>query len=237
MWSFLSAIFNKIASVAVAVLVAAGLVSAPLPPVSEAPVAATSSQEIVQETALSQPEKEEKPVVSTAAHSASSGQAKTEKAEIEEKLAQTAQLLEALKKASPPPAPSPTPQYFTTPTGITLDKFGNPVNTSGSISGSPAPATAPLPQGTFRLPNGALVDANGNIIQPAPPSTNTTSNQTSSSDNYALGSTINLSRNTLTTIDFNSNLDCEALSLSSADIKKCQLYRASKGDYNWSITD
>ncbi|MBI3046062.1 MAG: hypothetical protein HYY86_00745 [Candidatus Harrisonbacteria bacterium] len=199
MWGFLSAVFNKIASVAVTILVAVGLVSAPLAPQSgvfEAPVAATSSQEIVQEAAISQPEKEEKSVVQTTA--------KTKKTEIEEKLAQTAQFLEALKKASPaPPTPSPAPS---------------------------------LPSGTFRLPNGALVDVNGNIIQPASQSANTASNP-SSSDNYALGSTINLSRSTLTTIDFNSNLDCEALSLSSADIKKCKLYRASKGDYNWSITD
>ena len=71
MWEFLSAVFNKIASVAVTILVAVGLVSASLPPASEILVSETSSQGIVQEMALSQPEKADKPAVSVAAHSAS----------------------------------------------------------------------------------------------------------------------------------------------------------------------
>lgn len=248
MWGFLSAVFNKIALVATTVLVAAGLVSAPLPPVSEMPTTATSSQEAVQEIVLNQPEKEDKPAVSatakTKAEKPKADDSETKK--LEEKLAQTAQLLEALKKASPPPAPIPAPtsapQYFTTPSGATLDKFGNVVNTTGNVGSSPTPSpAAPVPPGTFRLFNGALVDANGNIIQPAP-SANISSQPVSSPtsptpENFASGSTIQINRSALAAIEYNPNLDCESLGLYLSDIKKCKLYRTEKNNYNWAIVD
>lgn len=234
MWGFLSAIFNKIASAAVTVLVAVGLVSAPLPPVLEMPVTVTSSQEAVQEVVLNQSEKAEKSVVSAD---------NLETKKLEEKLAQTAQLLETLKKASPPPAPipvpTPAPQYFTTPSGATLDKFGNVVSSSGIIQ--PVSPPAPAPPGTFRLPNGALVDANGNIIQAAPSvipaSTPPSSPPLSTSDGYSPGSTISISRSALAAIEYNPNLDCEALGLTLSDVKKCKLYRTNKSDYAWNIAD
>ena len=218
MWGFLSAIFNKIASVAVTVLVAVGLVSAPLPPVSKAPVTATSTQEMVQEIALSQPEKEDKPAVPVVAHLASSGQAKTEKAEIEEKLAQTAQLLEVLKKASPPPpVPTPVPP--------------------------PSSSASSLPSGTFRLPNGTLVDVNGNVIQPAPQSSVQTSTPTeidySQYANPPTGTTLQILRSVAVSMEFNPNLSCEDLGFSHKQRNGylCKFYKTQKSSYSWEIVE
>ena len=195
------------------------MVSAPLSPAPETPVSEMNSQEIVPETALSQPEKVEKPAVFITAKTEKPKADDSETKKLEEKLAQTAQLLEALKKASPPPAPTP------------------------ASASTPAPSSVPaLSSGTFRLPNGALADVNGNIIQPAP-AVNVSSQTTPppptppTPENYASGSTIQLLRNTLIAIEFNPVVGCESLGLSLKDVKKCQLYRTDKANYNWEIID
>lgn len=220
MWGFLSAIFNKIASVAVTVLVAAGLVSAPLPPISEMPAIETGQKPVVEV---------EKPVLPIAAEiekPKADGSETTKK--LEEKLAQTAQLLEALKKASPPPAPTPVP--------------------APSTSLGQAPSSAPsLPSGTFVTPSGTILDASGKVIgsvsgqsvtssQSPQPATEVDYSQYA---NPPASTTLQLLKSAAVSIEFNSGLSCGELGFSSQQRNGylCKLYKTQKNNYSWEIVE
>lgn len=220
MWEFFGSVFSKATALVMSVLVAVGLIAAPLPPAEEALISETSTRALVEEAALDQSEGAGKSDSLTTTKTEKDDSVETKK--LEEKLAQTAQLLEVLKKVSSPPVLVPS---------------------------SPIPPTPSLPSGTFRLPNGTLVDANGNIIQSAVQSTSgvqtLTSVAASTETDYSqyanppIGTTLQILKSVAVSIEFNSNLSCEDLGFSFKQRNGylCKLYKIQKSNYSWEMVE
>lgn len=209
MWSFLSAIFNKAASLVTSVIVALGLVSSP--------ITITPSSEL----------------------QANVSEVLSEVLENKESLAPAVKKVEQ----KPVPATVPLPPPKTT--------IPVPAPVSLPVLSAPAPAAPSVPAGTFRLPNGSLVDANGNIIQPATQSVSssqTVSQQTvqapteidySQYANPPSGAALQILKSIAVPIEFNPLLTCEELGFTPKQRNGylCKLFKTQKNNYNWDIVE
>ena len=157
MFGFISSLFHKAAALVTSVLVAVGLVSAPVAPVSE-PVLPSTANEAATAILVDQvqPEKPAEP----------------EKSVVVEKKAPAPVL--------PPPPVVPKVQKMTLPNGtvVEVDASGNVISSGGVAQPVPAPVASlapvtpapssqpPLPAGFFRLPSGLIVNEAGNVVNP-----------------------------------------------------------------------
>lgn len=170
MFEFTAAFFTKVVSILVfnitTAIVAVGLMSAPVL-LPEEPVLDESTDVAVEEV-----EEQDLPVV-----------AEEPKAEPKVK----AQVVDVVTPPAPapvvvpepvvvpdpvvtPPAPE-EPETFVLPSGIVVDKFGNPVGSQPVAAPAvpvPAPTTQSLPEGWHQLPSGLYVSPDGNIVDMPP---------------------------------------------------------------------
>lgn len=158
MFEFLTAVFNKVVWFVAAAMMAVGLGSSPV---------------------VLEP-----PADDSAAVPAIAG-------EVDKKKPQTAQVVDIFSEPAPepeskpayvsPPAPEPSsppqPATFILPSGVVVDKYGNPVSSPESASApantstaASSPANSSLPAGWFQLPSGKYTDPAGNIYDTLPQS-------------------------------------------------------------------
>ncbi len=143
------------------------------------------------------------------------------------------------KKSTPPPkpvelplSPAPIPPPAPLPTPLS----------------TPPPQPSALPPGQFMLPNGAIVDANGHVITaaptppsptptPQPPAPSLSASSTPTVWPPTEGSTVDIQRSLLVTMNFNPQLECNQLSLPKSKVPVCELYKTKNNKYTWHIVE